>query len=105
MLLVVLRVLLGGLGAVMVAIALVIFASGADVAWTGAYPLLIGLVAIAAALFERSRYWPGRWGAAGSDMRPTDERFIDPTTGERTRVWIDSETGERSYRPDSDRAP
>ena len=63
---------------------------------------MLGLVAIATALFERSRYWPGRGRAADAGLRPTNERFIDPTTGERTQVWIDSATGERTYLPDGE---
>ncbi|HET6819814.1 MAG TPA: hypothetical protein VFH98_04585 [Candidatus Limnocylindria bacterium] len=98
----VLRVIVGALGAVMVAVALLLFSAGGEAAWSGAYPLVLGLVAIATALFERSRYWPGRGRAADAGLRPTNERFIDPTTGERTQVWIDSATGERTYLPDGE---
>jgi hypothetical protein len=79
-----------------------LFSAGGDVAWSGAYPLLLGLVAIATALFERSRYWPRRGGTPSSSLQPTDERFIDPTTGARTRVWIDPSSGERTYLPDGE---
>ena len=70
-----------------------------------------GLIGIA---FERMRYRsaaaersgePG--GPAGTDpgppdprFQPTDERFEDPTTRERLRVWVDPGTGERRYRRD-----
>jgi hypothetical protein len=30
-------------------------------------------------------------------FRPTDERFVDPTTGHRMRVYVDPRTGERRY--------
>jgi hypothetical protein len=93
-----LRLIVGAFGAVMVAIGLLLFAAGGQRAWSGAYPFVIGLVAVATALFERSRYARGL--GRHDRLRPTDERFIDPTTGARTRVWIDSSTGERTYVPD-----
>ncbi|HEY7526819.1 MAG TPA: hypothetical protein VIA82_08310 [Candidatus Limnocylindria bacterium] len=94
-----LRLVVGALGAVMVATGLLLFAAGGAAAWSGAYPLVVGLVAIATALFERSRY--ARAGSAAAGLRPTDERFIDPTSGQRTRVWIDPASGERTYLPDA----
>ena len=30
-------------------------------------------------------------------FRPTDELFHDPVTGDRTRVYVNPETGERRY--------
>ena len=30
-------------------------------------------------------------------FRPTEERFEDPTTGVRMRVWLDPAAGERRY--------
>lgn len=66
-----------------------------------------GIVGLALVL-ERPRYGAG--GAAGragaSDeplppgFAPTDEVFIDPTSGARLRVWADTASGERRYRPD-----
>ena len=67
-----------------------------------------GLIGIA---FERTRYHPeveeragGPAAATGEAedgrFRATDERFIDPTTRQPTRVWMDPRTGERRYRPD-----
>jgi hypothetical protein len=96
----VMQVIIGAFGAVMVATAVLLFLEGGPTALSGIYPLILGLIAIAVALFERSRYWPGRGQAHDPGLRPTDERFIDPTTGERTRVWIDPSSGERTYRPD-----
>ncbi len=32
-------------------------------------------------------------------FRPTDERFVDPTTGVAMQVWIDASSGERRYVP------
>jgi len=95
-----LRVILGAFGALMVVTGLLLFANGGEIALSGLYPFVLGVIAIATALFERSRYWPGRARGHDAGLRPTDERFIDPTTGERTRVWIDPSSGERTYRPD-----
>ena len=39
-------------------------------------------------------------GSAASGARPTTEVFIDPETGQRTRVWFDDRTGQREYRPE-----
>jgi hypothetical protein len=33
----------------------------------------------------------------GAPFRPTDEVFIDPTTGHRLRVYLDPASGERRY--------
>ena len=29
--------------------------------------------------------------------QPTDEVFVDPTTGRRMRVWVDTQDGSRHY--------
>jgi hypothetical protein len=79
----------------------------------GLYPLFIGLALIVAAAIERQRYrsseaermagapGPGGGEPAGTSLdprfRPTDERFEDPTTGVRMRVWLDPVAGERRY--------
>ena len=33
----------------------------------------------------------------GGNWRPTDEKFVDPETGELVTVWFDPATGERRY--------
>jgi hypothetical protein len=99
-----LRVVVGAVGALMAAVGLLVLLAGGASAWAGLYPLVLGLVAIASALFERSRYWPGR-SRGDAQLTPTDERFIDPTSGQRTRVWIDPASGERTYLPDGDQPP
>ena len=96
----VLRVVVGAFGALLVITALLLFSTGGVQAWSGIYPMAFGLIAIATALFERTRYWPGRRRDPAGTLRPTEERFIDPTTGERTRVWIDPSSGERHYIPE-----
>jgi hypothetical protein len=98
----VLRMVVGAVGALMAAVGLLVLLAGGSTAWSGLYPLALGLVVIATALFERSRYWPGRSGGDAGKLRPTDERFIDPTSGQPIRVWIDAASGERTYLPDGE---
>jgi uncharacterized membrane protein YdjX (TVP38/TMEM64 family) len=49
-------------------------------------------------VFERSRYGSREQAAARAGFEPTDERFIDPTTGRETVVHYNPLTGEREYR-------
>ena len=98
-------------------IGLVLAVVGVSLLWAqqpaGLYPLFIGLIFIVAAILERVRYrsseaettaerpGPGGGEPAGSALdvrfRPTEERFEDPTTGVRMRVWVDPVAGERRY--------
>jgi hypothetical protein len=34
-------------------------------------------------------------------FRPTDELFVDPSSGRQMRVWADARTGERRYRAEA----
>jgi hypothetical protein len=84
--------------------------SAASAAWTGI--LVFGAVAVLVVL-ERQRYRsaaaerggppPGPGGGEEPDgrlearFRPTDERFVDPPSGRRMRVWVDPASGERRY--------
>jgi hypothetical protein len=92
-----LRLVIGAVGALLLAIGLVLLASGGLMTWPGIQLIVIGAIGVVIALFERLRYGPQPRSADG-ELRPTDERFIDPTTGQRTRVWIDPKSGERTYR-------
>jgi hypothetical protein len=79
--------------------------------FAGLFLFILGVLAIAAVVLERSRYRSlraettgegpgpggGEHGAPGPRFRPTDERFVDPTTGLPMRVWLDAATGERRY--------
>ena len=70
-----------------------------------------GALCIAAVVLERTRYrslhaettgeghGPGGGEPAppAPRFRPTEERFVDPTTGVLMRVWLDARTGERRY--------
>jgi hypothetical protein len=60
--------------------------------------LLINAAVVAAALmFERRGYHPVAPDPGA--LRPTGERFHDPTSGEPVEVWEDPRTGAREYRP------
>jgi len=103
------RVLVGALGALMIVGGVVGIAVGA---WPGGlWAMAIGVVAIAAVTLERSRYRSaaaessaGASGPGGGEQsmpvapfRPTDELFVDPTSGQRLRVYLNPATGERRY--------
>ncbi len=72
---------------------------------------VLGMLALAAVALERTRYRSlhaettgdgpgpggGETGHPGPRFRPTEERFVDPTTGVPMRVWLETATGERRY--------
>jgi hypothetical protein len=63
--------------------------------------LAIVVVGIVVALFGWDRYRGNRKSAGtASSAKPTDEVFVDPETGKRTRVWYNPATGQREYRAD-----
>ena len=77
----------------------------------GLWAVVLGGVGLVAIGFERMRYRSettertrGEAGAGGGEpqvpqhpFRPTEERFVDPTTGRLMRVYLDPATGERRY--------
>jgi hypothetical protein len=78
----------------------------------GLWLVVTGSVLVLAAVLERARYrseaaeranepaGPGGGetpGAVEPRFRPTDEVFVDPSTGRRMRVLLDARTGERRY--------
>lgn len=68
---------------------------------TGWVIVAVVVVGVVIALFGWDRYHGNRKGGKnGGNSQPTSEVFIDPTTGQRMRVWYDANTGEREYRPD-----
>jgi hypothetical protein len=100
-------------------IAAAIFVGGlvgiiAGEALVGLWAVAIGAAGIIAVALERSRYRsaaaehsteePGPGGGEpeppGLPFRPTGERFVDPTSGRRMRVYVNPATGERRYHAD-----
>ena len=61
------------------------------------YLLLQGIVVLAALLFERGRYQP-RVTESG-EWQETEERFVDPSTGQLMKVRYNPRTGARDYVP------
>jgi hypothetical protein len=62
----------------------------------------VAVIGIVIAIFGWDRYRVNRKDANGSTFQSTNEVFIDPTTGQRTRVWYNPKTGQRDYRSDPD---
>lgn len=107
------RALIGGFGALLMLSAIAfaaVPAPGAD--FFGALFVFVpGAILVAAVLLERTRYRSlhaeltgeahGRGGGEtdrpDARFRPTEERFVDPTTGVPMRVWLDPTTGEQRY--------
>jgi hypothetical protein len=61
--------------------------------------LAVVVVGIVIAIFGWDRYRDSRKDP-GASSQPTDEVFIDPTTGQRMRVWFNPATGRREYHPE-----
>jgi len=109
-----LRILILAFGALLVLGGFATIAVGGWVAVWGLWLVLGGLVIVGAVLLERRRYrsaaaeagteQPGPGGGEPLDepleprFSPTNERFVDPTTGHAMRVWVDATSGERRYR-------
>jgi len=67
-------------------------------AWPAGVQLtVLGLLFVAAVLFERWRYTKN-FVKKGGQWQPTGERFTDPTTGVLTEVYYNAQTGQRDYR-------
>jgi hypothetical protein len=60
--------------------------------------LAIVVVGVVIALFGWDRYRGGRKSADTPAAHPTDEVFIDPSSGQRMRVWYNPTNGQREYR-------
>jgi hypothetical protein len=60
--------------------------------------IVVVVVGIIIAIFGWDRYRVKRRDAGDTDFQATSEVFIDPTTGQRTRVWYNAKTGQREYR-------
>jgi hypothetical protein len=103
------RVLVGVAGGLLMigGLAGVVVGAWADGLWAA----VTGGVVLLAVVFERARYRSeasersaGAPGPGGGEptrpdapFRPTDELFVDPTSGQRLRVYLNPATGERRY--------
>lgn len=110
------RGLIGGVGVLMLLGGIATAAAtgpGGDLA--AALTLFIpGALIIVGVMLERTRYRSlaaeksgdahgpggGETGRPDGRFRPTEERFLDPTTGVPLRVWVDPATGEQRYVPE-----
>jgi len=109
------RILVGGLGVLMILGSLGVAATGGAGSnlFSALFLFVPGLVLVAAVFLERTRYRSLRAEQTGdghgpgggettrpeSRFRPTEERFVDPTTNVPMQVWIDPTSGERRYVP------
>ncbi len=78
---------------------------------SGVWFVVVGAVVMIASIMQRNRYRsltaeltnqaPGPGGGENGPLEPrfapTDELFVDPTSGRPMRVFIDPRTGERRY--------
>jgi hypothetical protein len=93
------RVVVGGLGVLAILGGIAAIAYGE--LFPGLWAAVVGGVLVAAALFEKGRYRAREDQAERpGGLQPTNEVFVDPTTGQRIRVWFDPNTGYRRYEPD-----
>ena len=84
---------------VLLAVALLAFATGIVLVVSGAQGFAValwGAVLAVLILAERWRYHRAVQGNAGA-WQATYEQFIDPETGKLTRVFYQPATGERRY--------
>ncbi len=92
------RILLGAFGLTLLALALLLLVQGLLI--TALWVALGGAVLAVAAFYEHGRYRAALGMQDRGRFRRTEEVFTDPTTGQRTRVWFDPDSGERDYRPE-----
>ena len=114
------RVLIGVVAIVLLFAGLGMIALGPVAGISGFWVTLVGAALLVSLAIERNRYrseeadrsfepvgpgggepgGPGG-GQPGSQLeprfRPTEETFVDPTSGHRMRVYLDRRTGERRY--------
>jgi hypothetical protein len=109
------RIIVGLLGGGLMIGGLVGLIAGA---WAdGLWAAVSGAVVLVAVVVERTRYRSeaaersdGSLGPGGGEpsmptapFQPTDELFVDPTSGQRLRVYLNAATGERRYYADEAR--
>jgi hypothetical protein len=65
--------------------------------------IAVVVMGVIIAVFGWDRYRVKRRDAGDdSAFQATGEVFLDPTTGQRTRVWYNPKTGQRDYRPEQE---
>jgi hypothetical protein len=110
------RGLVGGLGLLLILGGIGLAAVGGPGGGLGAAMMfwIPGAVLLVAVILERTRYRSlnaertgALHGPGGGEphppeprFRPTEERFVDPTTHVPMRVWVDPATGDRRYVPE-----
>lgn len=67
--------------------------------------LIFGVLALLTGILEPIYGIARRAPPRGGGWRATEERFVDPESGELVTVWFDPETGERRYVADGEKAP
>jgi hypothetical protein len=107
------RGLIGGLGVVLIVVGIAVVTGGglAGGLFAALFLFLPGVLLVAGVILERLRYRssaaelsgdpPGPGGGESAPpearFRPTEERFLDPTTRVPMRVYVDPATGEQRY--------
>jgi len=88
-----LRTVVIAVAAILTCIGIVLIACGVHAGWQA---LALGVLVLIGTLFERWRYRRIEEASNGNWQR-TDEKFIDPSTGDPVEVMFDPRTGERRY--------
>lgn len=108
------RLIVLAIGALLALSGLVALVAGPAYASSGVWALVLGGAVVVGTLIERARYrsdeaerttmathGPGGGEPTGHAIdprfRPTEERFEDPTTRQKMRVYADPTSGERRY--------
>jgi hypothetical protein len=108
------RLVIGAAAFIALIAGLLVAMTGGVNGLSGLWLMVLGAAGLIGITFERMRYRSEAAersgeapGPAGVDtgppdprFRPTEERFVDPTTRQQLRVWVDPASGERRYRLD-----
>ncbi len=89
-----LRTIVIAAGAILTCVGIGLIASGVHT--PGWQAMAAGVIVLIGTLFERWRYRRVEEPSNGRWQR-TDEKFIDPSTGDPVEVMFDPRTGERRY--------
>lgn len=67
--------------------------------------LILGVLALLTGVLEPVYGTARRTPPGGGSWRATEERFVDPASGELVTVWFDPSTGERRYVAEGQKSP